>query len=125
MQVKQEKKNVIYELNDKLIYIDDKLNGKLLCESCKEKKETELTEKCGNKKIARFLYECRLKSYYKKNYIRWIPFTEFGEIEYLAKGGFGEIHKATWTNNPHHNDVVLKRLYNSSNKILDILKEVI
>ena len=32
------------------------------------------------------------------NYIRWIPFDEFKNIKYLAKGGFGEVHKATWIN---------------------------
>ncbi len=53
--------------------------------------------------------------------LRWIPFNEFENIEYLAKGGFGEVHKATFVG---HDDVVLKRLYNSSDNILDILKEV-
>ena len=43
-------------------------------------------------------------------------------IEYLAKGGFGEVHKAKWAY--YGWDVVLKRLYSSSNNILDILKEV-
>ena len=51
-------------------------------------------------------------------------------IGYLAKGGFGEIHKALWVVNDedrteHKNKgVVLKRIYNSSDKIVDILKEV-
>ena len=35
------------------------------------------------------------------------------------------VHKATWISNiPEARDVVLKRLYNSNNKISDILKEV-
>src|SRR6266511_1128225 len=86
----------------------------------KKKKIKELTDKCGNKEIARFLYECELNA---RNYshIRWIPFDEFRNIEYLAKGGFGEVHKATWINK---DEVVLKRIYNSSDKIVDILKEV-
>ena len=55
-------------------------------------------------------------------------------IEYLAKGGFGEVHKATWINGYYDDDemkyydigVVLKRIYNNSSddKIVDILKEV-
>ena len=76
--------------------------------------------------MARLLYECKLNSYYI--YIRWIPFNEFGNIEYLAKGGFGEVSKATWFGNydddEKEREVVLKRLYNSRDKILDILKEV-
>ena len=69
--------------------------------------------------MARFLYDCKLNN----RRIRWIPFNEFTNIEYLAKGGFGEVHKATWIDSYDHS-VVLKRIYNSCNKITDILKEV-
>ena len=87
--------------------------------------------------MARFLYyECKLNANnYNERYIRWIPFNEFKNIVYLAKGGFGEVHKATWINHGYYVwyekeykdiDVVLKRIYNSSSddKIVDILKEV-
>ena len=64
-------------------------------------------------------------------HIRWIPFDEFKNIKYLAKGGFGEVHKATWINCYDvfeeiykNGDIVLKRIYNSSDKIVDVLKEV-
>ena len=40
---------------------------------------------------------------YSGSGIQWIPFDEFKNIEYLAKGGFGEVHKATWIN---YNEVV-------------------
>ena len=89
----------------------------------------KLTDQCGNGEIARFLYECRLNPKHHNNYIRWIPFDEFKDIKYLAKGGFGEVHKATWDyHGKEHKkrDVVLKRIYNNSSddKIVDILKEV-
>ena len=61
-------------------------------------------------------------------------FDGFENIEYLAKGGFSEVHKATWINGFYDwhgkkyidEDVVLKRIYNNSSddKIVDILKEV-
>ena len=61
-------------------------------------------------------------------------FDEFKNIEYLAKGGFGEVHKATWIKYDYDCDkhkeeykerkVTLKRIYNSNDKIIDILKEV-
>src|SRR2546429_552250 len=88
---------IIDDLNYKLFKINIRLNKEILCEGCKEKEIEKLTDKYGNEKIARFLYECKLnaKHYYEK-YIRWIPFDEFKNIEYLAKGGFGEVHKATW-----------------------------
>ena len=81
--------------------------------------------------MARLLYESKLNN----NYIRWIPFNEFGNIEHLARGGFGEVSKAMWFgryyidyNNDDRKckerDIVLKRLYNSNDNILDILNEV-
>jgi len=120
--------HVIYNLNDKLIKIDSELNKKVLCEDCKEKKIEKLTDKHGNGEIAKFLYECKL-NVNDDEYIQWIPFNELKNIEYLAKGGFGEVHKARWINyydlvedKYEDKEVVLKRIYNNSND--DILKEV-
>ena len=70
--------------------LNDELNRKILCESCEGKKIEKLTDKCKNEEMARLIYD--------NSYIRWIPFNEFRNIEYLAKGGFGEVHKATWIN---------------------------
>src|SRR5881398_1099939 len=132
-----EKWRVIWELTDKLFVINIRLNKEILCEGCKEKEIEKLTDKYGNEKIARFLYyQCKLNAYsHKSYYIRWIPFDEFINIEYLAKGGFGEVHKATWINGDYSSvemkykdiKIVLKRIYNnnsSDDKIVDILKEV-
>jgi hypothetical protein len=93
-QEEWKKRNIIYELNKELFEADNKLNKEILCKGCKEEVK-KLTDKYGNKEIARFLYECKLnaKCYYD-NYTQWIPFNEFRNIEYLAKGGFGEVHKA-------------------------------
>jgi len=123
----QSSKELIGNLNKELIKIDDKLNRNILCEGCKEKKVEKLITKCGNEEMAKLLYESKLNSDSDNiNYIRWIPFSEFGNIEYLAKGGFGEVQKAVWFGHYYYDkwNVVLKRLYNSSGKILDILKEV-
>src|SRR2546421_10247808 len=88
-----EKEDIVNGLNK----IDFELNKKKLCESCKGKIIDKLTDKCGNEEIARFLYQCKLNAkHYYNSYIRWIPFDKFQRIEYLAKGGFGEVHKATW-----------------------------
>src|SRR5437016_1408284 len=121
--------DIIDELNKELLITDNKLNKEILCEGCKEEIE-KLTDKCGNEKISRFIYQCKLNAKYY-HYIRWIPFDEFRNIEYLARGGFGEVHKATWINyydrfkRKYTNmEVVLKRIYNSGDKIVDILKEV-
>jgi len=109
----KEEENIISELDGELFEINTRLNNKLLCEGCKEVKK--LTDKCGNREIAKFLYECRLnRGWY---YIQWIPFDEFKNIEYLAKGGFSEVHEATWIGGQ---EVVLERIHNSNDKIVDI-----
>ncbi|CAG8737163.1 26576_t:CDS:2 [Racocetra persica] len=63
-----------------------------------KEKEIEEIEKlhniCGNKEIAEFLYKCKCVD---NSVTRWIPFDEFEDIEYLGKGGFGIVHKATWS----------------------------
>src|SRR5207248_4978438 len=129
---------IIDELNQELFEINIRLNNEILCEGCKGKEIEKLTDKYGDEKIARFLYyQCKLNAGYYDEYIRWIPFDEFKNIEYLAKGGFGEVHKATWINGYYdwyeiyemkyyNRDVVLKRIYNNSSddKIVDILNEV-
>jgi|SRR6266511_1495665 len=76
----------------------------------KKKSINKLTNKCENEKIARFLYD-------DENYgnIQWIPFNEFEDIEYLARGGFNEVYKATWFD--YDKKVVLKRIYNFGDKI--------
>src|SRR5205807_9758646 len=112
------KKKTIENLGGELIRIDGILNRKVLCEGCKEKKMENLINKCGNEEMARLLYETKLNSY-NIRYIRWMPFNEFGNLEHLARGGFGEVSKAKWFgrydyyNNDKiykEGDVVLKRL---------------
>jgi len=88
---KEEKDAIINELNKKLFEIDNKLNKKILYrDCCKEKEIRKLTDKCGNREIARCICDCKLNAKDHDNeYVWWIPFDEFKNIEYLAKGGFG------------------------------------
>ena len=121
----KEEENIIGELDGELFEINTRLNNELLCKGCCEVKK--LTDKCGNREIAKFLYECRLNRGWYHNYIRWIPFDEFKNIEYLAKSGFDEVHEATWIDGSQDygdQEVVLERIHNSNDKIVDILKEV-
>src|SRR5947199_179900 len=75
---------IIGDLYYSLVEMDNKLNKEILCEGCKGKKIEKLTDKCGNEEMAKLLYEYKLNARY--NYIEWIPFNEFENIEYLAKG---------------------------------------
>ena len=68
-----------------------------------------------------------------------IPYEKFRDIEYLAKGGFGTVHKAKWIDGyisywninrtewfryDNNADIVLKCLNNSQNLTADFLQEV-
>jgi Protein tyrosine and serine/threonine kinase len=61
-----------------------------------------------------------------KNYLKWIPYNKFKNVEYLDKGGFGTIYKAIWPNeNEENKEVVLKCLNNANNENLnEFLNEV-
>ena len=113
----------VHNLVENLFKMNVRLNKEVLCEGCKRKEIRKLADKFGNKEIAKFLYECGLNAkHHHNNYIRWIPFDEIKNIEYLAKNSFGEVHQATWIDKDR--EVVLERIHNSNDKIVNILKEV-
>src|SRR5437660_815053 len=94
---KSKKKRLIYGLDGKLTEMDFRLNKWILCRICKRKKIEKLTDKYGNKEIARLLHDTKLNTNEHVGYVQWIPFDEFRNIEYLAKGDFSEVHRATWS----------------------------
>ncbi|RIB12835.1 hypothetical protein C2G38_2099987, partial [Gigaspora rosea] len=51
----------------------------------------------GNSYIDDFIQQIQLKAQYAEDVIEWIPFDKFTNIKYLAKGGFGTVFKAIWT----------------------------
>ena len=71
--------------------------------------------------------------------IEWIPYDRFYDVNYIAKGGFGNVYKANWIdgfikgwgnmnknwNRPYPNEfVALKSLNNSKNVTLEFINEV-
>ena len=57
-ELEGEEENIISELDGELFEINTRLNNKLLCKGCYKVKK--LTDKCGNRELAKFLYECKL-----------------------------------------------------------------
>ena len=92
----------------------------------------------GNKEIDEFIQKFQLNATCGDEVLEWIPYEKFENIEYLAKGGFGIVHKAKWIdgqiwcwdNNRNtwdksgNRDIVLKCLNNSQNLTTDFLQEV-
>ncbi|UZO14618.1 uncharacterized protein OCT59_006071 [Rhizophagus irregularis] len=46
--------------------------------------------------------------------IKWIPYSQFKDVNEMTKGGYGIIYKATWSNG-RNETVILKRFGNSKN----------
>ena len=98
------------------------------CKKCHQKKsylsefnECDLCILCisGNEVIDNFIK-------YTNRKIKFIPYCEFEDVEFIAEGGFSKIYKATWTSSTSQNMmiVVLKELNNSKNIDSSGLNEV-
>ncbi|GET02152.1 kinase-like domain-containing protein [Rhizophagus clarus] len=61
------------------------------------------------------------------NVLKWIPFDRFYDIKYIAKGGFGKVYKAIWTDGGEYQNmpVALKNLNNSKNITIEYMSEII
>src|SRR3954471_6118497 len=72
--------------------------GYLWCQSCNSKHFQQDFNKwtSGNKEIDEFIQKFQLNATRKEEVLEWIPYEKFSDIEYLAKGGFGTVHKAKW-----------------------------
>ena len=114
--------------------------GSRWCQSCNSKHFQNDFNKwtSGNKEIDEFIQKFQLNATHYEEVLEWIPYEKFSNVEYLAKGGFGTVHKAKWidghieywnTNENKwyrdtHEYVVLKSLNNSQSITTDFLQEV-
>lgn len=107
---------------------------------CKDCYRASIRILSGNKLIDDFIKSTQ--TFYKncknRSKLEFIPYKQFTNIEYLNKGGFSEIYKATWVDGPitrwcpkkkrfnrkGNYDVVLKILNNSEKMDSDYLNEL-
>ena len=110
------------------------------CQSCNSKHFQQDFNKwtSGNKEIDEFIQKFQLNATCWQGVLEWIPYEQFIDIKYLAKGGFGTVHKAFWIDGYikywninqtkwdryNHVNIVLKYLNNSQNLNTDFLQEV-
>ncbi|WNE40852.1 MAG: Serine/threonine-protein kinase PknD [Mycoplasmataceae bacterium] len=90
----------------------------------------------GNEVIDKFIQEQQLKALKARNsseMLEWIPYENFTNVEYIAKGGFGSIYKANLKNDyflvsylgdEANENFVLKELNNSKDVNADFLQEI-
>ena len=91
------------------------------CQSCNSKRFQQEFNKwtSGNKEVDKFIQQFQLDATCSQEVLKWIPYENFEDIEYLAKGGFATVYKAKWKG-----DVVLKFLNDSRGFTTDFLQEV-
>ncbi|RHZ88863.1 hypothetical protein Glove_21g401 [Diversispora epigaea] len=99
-----------------------------LCKQC-----NAMNVDSGNKIIDDFILGTRFSKISAFNeFLIWVPYENFTNVEYIGKGGFSEIYKATWEK-PFYGfsgfktiitEVVLKILNNSQNVVAEFLKEL-
>ena len=114
--------------------------GDRWCQPCNAKRFKENFENwtSGNKDIDELIQHSQLNATYLYNCIEWIPYEKFQKVTYIAKGGFGKIYSAKWTEGNILSwdienqtwkrfpcQVALKSLDNSSDMSTDFLNEVI
>ncbi|RHZ89637.1 hypothetical protein Glove_13g108 [Diversispora epigaea] len=73
--------------------------GKQWCNKCNsERLQSEFNNWTSEDiEIDEFIQQTQLQATKCIEVIEWIPFDKFTNIEYLAKGGFGKVFKATWS----------------------------
>src|SRR6185369_3546945 len=118
------KEKIIHGLSGEISRLSKQLS-RILCNDCQRKKFKRLINKYGGEELTISL------DHHNKDpkTIKWIPFNEIENIEYLAQGGFGVIYKAIWVNYYDtifqkfgEKIVVLKKLKNSMNYTKNIFK---
>src|SRR5947208_12634223 len=50
----------------------------------------------GNSDVDKLIQESQLNAKNYNEILEWIEYNRFEDIEYITKGGFGKIYKATW-----------------------------
>ncbi|CAG8791245.1 13343_t:CDS:1, partial [Gigaspora rosea] len=50
----------------------------------------------GNQKIDEIIKETQMNSKFAIDFVEWIPYEQFEQIEKIKKGGFGIIYSAVW-----------------------------
>ncbi|RHZ75435.1 hypothetical protein Glove_213g38 [Diversispora epigaea] len=112
------------------------INSLNLCKRCSVLEQEPLFVNSGNKNIDDFIKKSHSPKYGSLNnpFLEWVPYENFINIEYIGKGGFSKIYKATWEKRSvkyyggsfetEKTEVVLKVLNDSQNVDNEFIKEL-
>ncbi|RIA83850.1 DDE superfamily endonuclease-domain-containing protein [Glomus cerebriforme] len=80
------------ELNERVVYMDDLEKRKRIYGIC-----VECNEPDTGWYWCQPLRQSQLDAVYCQKCLEWIPFENFENVTYIAKGGFGKIYSANWS----------------------------
>ncbi|EXX78444.1 polo kinase CDC5 [Rhizophagus irregularis DAOM 197198w] len=74
------------------------ITGKNWCQTCNSKRFQQNFDKwtSGNDDIDKFIQNTQLSAKNCCQILEWIPYNRFNKPVFIAEGGFGKVHKATW-----------------------------
>lgn len=77
---------------------DNEYNAPAWCDACDQKELVDKFDKwsTGNDNINLLIQESQRLAPDYYNYLEFIPYNHFVDIERIAEGGFGVVYKATW-----------------------------
>jgi hypothetical protein len=77
-----------------------------------------------NSKIKEFIQKYQLEVTEADKLLEWIPYKQFMNIEFLAKGGFIKVYKAKWPRgNIHHWNSEKKQWYREKDRFVQYEKK--
>ncbi|RHZ75538.1 hypothetical protein Glove_213g48 [Diversispora epigaea] len=112
-----------------------RINSLHLCKRCFALVQIPLIVNSGNKNIDDFIKKSQSPKCgtLRNQFLEWVPYEKFANLEYIGKGGFSEIYKATWEKRSinyqgicetKRTEVVLKVLNDSQNVDTEFIKEL-
>jgi hypothetical protein len=112
----------------------------LWCHGCNAKRFQQNFKNwtSGNDNIDKFIQNIQLSAFDYSKVLEWIPYDRFSNIEFIAKGGYGNVYKANWIDGyiarwyknknwgrVRQNELIaLKSLNNSKDITLEFIDEV-
>src|SRR5205809_768328 len=85
---------------ERCVRCKQKNTGQNWCQTCNSKRFQQNFSNwtSGNDDIDKFIQNNQLSAKNEHQLLEWIPYDRFLAIKYIAKGGFGKVHKAIWQN---------------------------
>ncbi|RHZ84570.1 hypothetical protein Glove_79g29 [Diversispora epigaea] len=106
---------VVNEINEFSISDEESEKDYGICEECgNENTDENWCLKCnsqrfqqnfgnwtsGNKDVDAIIQESQSNSTNLHLFVEWVPYSQFEDIKYIDKGGFGKIYSAIWKEEP-------------------------